>query len=265
MGKRKKKKKKYKREQRLYYFKNSIEVERTYTGKYGAPGEKRAKKEKPTKEQIEKQNQYNREKTVRRIIKENFPEDDYWVLLTYQKGYRTDIREAKRDFRKFIRYLRREYRKQNCELLWMVRTEVGKRGAAHHHLLANRIPNGDIIIKKCWKKTKGAGFTSYTPMYEEGGYKGLAHYITKPPEEEGIERNYSRSRNMVIPEPEITRAIKKEMREYPKAYPGYYIDQDSVIMGINPITGNEYQHFIMYRLDKKDTKKNIPWEIGGGG
>ena len=129
------KQKRYKREQRKYIFETSIEVERVYRGNGGGRGKKRHKRQKVTEEQIEKQNQYNREKKLRRIIKENFTEDDYWVLLTYLKGYRTSIKDAKKDFRKFTRILRREYRKRGYELKWIVRTEVGKRGAAHHHFL----------------------------------------------------------------------------------------------------------------------------------
>ncbi len=117
-----KKKKRHKREQKSYYFDFSIEVERTCTGNYGARGKKRQKRQKPTEEQIRKQNQYNREKKLRRILKANFGEDDFWVLLTYTKGYRTDIRSAKEDFSKFYRVLRREYRKRGYELKWVVRT-----------------------------------------------------------------------------------------------------------------------------------------------
>ena len=253
--------KKYKRDQKKYYFSTSIEVERTYTGNYGGKGKKREKRKKPTEEQIAKQNQYNREKKLRRILKENFKEDDYWALLTYIKGFRTNIKEAKKDFKKFVRMLRREYRKQGYELKWVVRTEVGRKGAAHHHFLANRIPDGDILIKKCWKKITGAGFPSFVPTYEDGGFAGLAHYLTKPPEGEETEHNYSRSRNLAIPEPEISRALKKEMSEYPVPDEGYYIDQDSVIMGINPITGHEYQHFIMYKIGTVAPVQ--PWKEGG--
>ncbi len=243
-----KKKKKYKRQQKAYYFNTSIEIERTYAGNYGARGKKRQKRAKPTEEQIAKQNQYNREKNLRRILKANFVEDDHWVLLTYLKGYRTDISQSKKDFKKFYRMLRREYRKRGYELKWVVRTEVGKRGAAHHHFLTNRIPDGDVLIKNCWRKIKGAGFPSFKHTHEEGGFAGLAWYLTKPPDNKGMEHNYSRSRNLVIPEPEITRTTKKEILEYPIPPEGYYIDPDSVNMGINPITGNEYQHFIAYKI-----------------
>jgi len=260
-----KRKKRYKREQSTYYFKNSIEVDRVCTGGYGAKGRKRQKRKKPTPEQIKLQNQYNKERKLRRIIKENFSENDHWVLLTYLKGYRTDVKPAKKDISYFIRILRREYRKRGFELKWVVRTEVGKRGAAHHHLLANRIPDGDILIKNCWRKIRNAGFPSFKTTYEEGGFAGLAWYITKPAEDGEAYSNYSRSRNMKIPEPKIERALKKEMTEYPKAPPGYYVDEDSVKMGINPITGYEYQHFIMYRIGTRAAPGEVaPVQRPGG-
>lgn len=249
------KQKRYKREQRTYYFKESIEVERVYRGKGGAKGCERKKRKKATPEQIERQNQYNREKNLRRLMAANFREDDHWVLLTYKRGTRLSMMEAEEDFTKFVRILRREYKKRGKELKWIVRTEIGSRGGVHHHLLVNRIPEGDLLIKKCWQKIEGAGFPSYKHTYEEGGFKKLAAYITKPPEQEGVERKYRRSRNMVIPEPEITRAKAKEMREYPIPLPGYYIDPESVTMGINPYTGQEYQYFIMHRLKKKGKEK----------
>lgn len=261
---RKKKRKKYKREQRSFYFTNLIEVERIYSGSGGGKGKKREKKKKPTEEQIKKQNQLNREKRLRRILLANFEENDLWVLLTYLKGFRTDIKAAKKDFGRFIRMLRREWRKRGYELKWVVRTETGKKGAAHHHLLVNRIPDADIIVKDCWKKIEGAGFSSYRHAYEEGGFKRLAYYITKPSEKEGEESNYSRSRNLIIPEPEITRALKKEMENPPEPLPGYYIDESSVVMGINPVTGCEYQYFTMYRIKPVRMREKPEWIQEGG-
>ncbi len=258
-----KKRKKYKREQRSYYFSNLIEVERIYTGNGGGKGKKREKRQKPTEEQIKKQNQHNREKHLRRILLANFEENDLWVLLTYLKGVRTSAKPAKKDFRRFIRMLRKEWRKRGHELKWVVRTEIGKKGAAHHHLLVNRIPDGDIIIKDCWRKIEGAGFPSYKHAYEEGGFESLAYYITKPPDEDGeeekTERNYSRSRNLIIPEPEITRALKREMQNPPEPLPGYYIDESSVVMGTNPVTGCEYQYFTMYRIKPVRMREKPEW------
>ena len=258
------KQKRYKREQRTYYFSNSIEVERVYRGNGGGRGRPREKKIKATEEQIARQNQYNKETNLRRILSENFKEDDYWILLTYLKGFRTNIKAAKKDFSKFSRKLRKEYKKRGYELKWVRRTEVGAKGAAHHHLVANSIPDGDILIKKCWREVTGAGFPSFKRLYEEGGFKNLAWYLAKPAEKEGLESNYSRSRNLTVPEPVITRAKAKEMREYPVPLPGYYIDESSVTMGINPITGQEYQHFIMFKL-KKGEVAPVQRKKGGPG
>lgn len=245
------KQKRYVREQRTYYFSNIIEVERIYRGKGGGRGRPREKRKKATPEQIARQNQWKKEKNLRRMLLENFKEDDYWALLTYLKGYRTSRAEAKKDFQKFYRSLGREYRKAGYELKWIVRTDVGTKGAAHHHVVINRIPDGDRLVKKCWRKITGAGFPSFKNLYEEGGFKGLAYYLTKPPSD-GKEKadNYSRSRNLIVPQPEITRARAADMREYPEPLPGYYIEKESVTMGINPVTGQEYQYFTMVRLER---------------
>ncbi|MBR1909885.1 MAG: hypothetical protein IJ821_04795, partial [Lachnospiraceae bacterium] len=69
----------------IYRFPTSIEREYKFKGNYGAKGEKRQKKQKRTPEDIERQNQYQRTKTVRHLIKANFTEGDYWTTLTYPK------------------------------------------------------------------------------------------------------------------------------------------------------------------------------------
>ena len=71
-----------------WMFPDSIEHEYKYMGKYGAAGEKREAKRNPTKEQIRKQNQWVREKLMRRLIKANFSPNDLWVTLKYPKGCR---------------------------------------------------------------------------------------------------------------------------------------------------------------------------------
>ena len=70
---------------KTYRFKNAIEREQYHTARYGAPGQKRQKKKKPTPEQMEKINQYNREKTARMKLREHFRENDYFADLTYMK------------------------------------------------------------------------------------------------------------------------------------------------------------------------------------
>lgn len=61
---------------------DTVEIEEKHTGKYGARGQTREKKRKATPEEIKKHNQWKRERDVRRLIKWNFRERDYWITLT---------------------------------------------------------------------------------------------------------------------------------------------------------------------------------------
>ena len=90
-----------------WHFRDSIEYEYKYAGNYGAKGEKRAKRRKATPEEVRRQNQRNREKNVRRLIKANFSSNDYWVTLKYPKGERPGIEEVKRHMKGFLDKVRR--------------------------------------------------------------------------------------------------------------------------------------------------------------
>ena len=95
------------KKQKLYRFKNSIEVEEYRDGRFGAKGEKRQEKRKATPEQVKRQNQFNRTKRLRRMIKANFKEDDLYWTLTFRKERRPDgIEEAKEIWKKLQRKLR---------------------------------------------------------------------------------------------------------------------------------------------------------------
>ncbi|MBS4981923.1 MAG: hypothetical protein KHZ72_11385 [Lachnospiraceae bacterium] len=86
----------YKRD--IWSFKDSMEVEEKHTGRYGAPGQKREKKKKATPEQIKKQNQWIKVRKVRRLIKWNFGEGDYWLTFTYRLTDRPkDMETAPKD------------------------------------------------------------------------------------------------------------------------------------------------------------------------
>lgn len=73
-----------------YYCGETIEVEKKHTGRYGAPGQKRQKKRKPTREEIQKQNERLAVQKLRRKINTNFGADDYHIILTYRPEERPD-------------------------------------------------------------------------------------------------------------------------------------------------------------------------------
>lgn len=243
----------------IFSFPQSNEYEIKYAGKYGAKGEKRKKKRKATPEQIKKQNQRNREKYIRRVIKANFTMGDYWATLKYPEGTRKTIEEVMNDLEKFKRNVRRAYKKQGELFKFIIRIEIGKKGGIHIHLLCNRpksMKNVDMLIQEKWKY----GRVNFQTLYEEGGYDRLAKYIVKEPDEEQYEQmqlfdikeqkqlvKYSTSKNLIRPQPERKvyrrRTVRKIIENGPQPSPGYYIDQDSVVAGENPYTGMNYLYY----------------------
>ena len=248
-----------------------------YAGRYGAKGEKRAKKVKPTPEQIKKQNQTNRVNRLRRLIKANFKVGDIWATLKFKKGTRVTVEQLRKCVKKFTDYLKYRYNKIGQAFKWICRKEIGKRFGVHVHFIINRFDSGntDKLIKAAWKHAGGYS-VNYEFLYEEGGYEDLAEYIVKQPdsqeddnqlslfpeEERKQFKTYSCSRNLIRPEPEVkeyrNRTVRKLIENGPVATPGYYIDKNSIYSGINPYTGMSYYRYTEYRLGV-DARYKPPW------
>lgn len=265
-----------------YYLINHIEHEYKYPGRYGARGEKRKKKKKPTPEQVAKQNQYNREARCRRDLRNNFYPGDYWVTLKYKSGVRKCMEEFLKDIKKFHRGMRREYKKRGEPYKWICRLEIGRRGGLHAHIVINRLPGDaytDLIIRDAWKKVEPDGSVDYTTIREQGGGKELAAYITKQAGEEMAGQMHlfskedqkrlvriSSSRNLDRAQPvrKIYRhwTMRKILEEGPKPAPGYYIDKGSIQAGVNRFTGYSYYRYTEVRIDQIDCRRRR--DPGGG-
>ncbi len=257
---------------RKYTFQKSTEYEFVFKGNYGAKGEKRAEKSKATPEQVRRQNRLNKQKKIRRLIKANFSEGDFWVTLTYPKGARPSVNQVMKDWDGFIRRMKTRYKKLGKELKWIRRIEIGSRGAVHAHVIINRLEGEqtDLMIKECWKP----GHVNYATLYEEGDYEQLADYLAKDEmtkkQEAELEqkdrkrlRAYSHSRNLTTVEPQTRTyghwTMRRIIRDGPKPTPGYYILKDSIRSGVNPYTGMSYLYYTENRLDEadhEDTTKN---------
>lgn len=273
--------------EKIFKSRNVIEHEFSYKGKYGAKGEKRADKTKPTKEQMAKQNQTNRENHIRRTLQLNFSEGDFWVCLKYPKGYRLPLEEVERDLDKFIANVRYAYRKLGHELKWFIREDIGKRGGIHIHIAVNRLweIHTDELLDEKWKyllRKRGIkeedlnGKIEWKTMYEEGGFKRLAAYIAKKYNEDSEEyeqlsmfdeteqkklSSVRSSRNLIRPEPEVKEFYQKTMRKIiehgPEPTPGFYIDKDSIVCGVNRFTGLSYFQYTEYRIRGR-TERGYP-------
>lgn len=252
--------------------KKYIEHEIKYTGKCGAKGEKRGPREKATPEQMKKQNQWKKEKLVLRLIRENFGYGDLWTTLKFPKGTRMTGKEMREIRKKFLKELRAAYGKRKTPLKYICRLEIGENGGPHMHIITNRIDEGEgaaEVIQKIWSRY--GKYLYFTPLYEEGDFKDLAHYITKPLKEDAIagqmtlfgqeeDRSifsaYSNSKNLTRPEVEQheykRRTVRKLVEEGPKPAPGYYIDRDSIRCGINPYTGMSYYYYTEIRVKPGD-------------
>lgn len=153
--------------------------------------------------------------------------------------------------------------------MFVYRIEIGKRGGLHCHMVINRIPEGDLLMRDAWKKaTKDAGSIDYTTIEETGGFGGLAEYICKQPDEE-IQGQMkfdildedkkkliaiSSSRNLKRPCPVIKKrshwTIRRLLTEDLKPAPGFMIDKDSIRKGVNRFTGLSYLYYTEVRIDQ---------------
>ena len=238
----------YKR--KIYRFKNAIEVEEYHTGRFGAPGQRRRKKENETPAEVEKINQKHRETTCRRKLRANFDVNDYFTDLTYEKDRRPeDMDQAKRDWQRFLRKVRKEYEARGYPLKWIRNIEVGTRNAWHIHLVINRIPDTDLILRRAW--THGKVYNEL--LYEKGEFANLAAYITKTPKTDPRlrEASYSASRNLPIPEPEEKVIFRwPTWKENPTIRKDtartWYIDKDSIYEGVNKF-GYRFRRYTLLR------------------
>lgn len=227
------------------------EVSKYYPGNYGAPGCKRKEKKKRTPEDIARQNKTNRENHLKRLIIKNFKEGDWHLILKYTRENRPEsMKEAKKRIKKFLEKMREAYKKAGYMFKYIYVTERGKQGACHHHLIIEDIAEAVLNTKKMIMKYWKYGSKAFIPLYEDGEFQKLAEYIVKKETKEECEGcSYSRSRNLIVPEPKKKVIHSRQWRKEPKPEKGWYILPDSVINGTNPITGYPYQHYIMRKLD----------------
>ena len=241
--------------QRIIRAGNTIEVENTYPTKFGDTlSRKKRGKNTPEAMQV-----YNEELAIRkltRLINTNFIPEDWFVTLHYEnhnrpKGYK----EAKAELSAFMRQLRKLYKEWGIELKYVKRTARGERGGIHHHVV---LPQGVDFrrVTAFWKEFVKATHKARPPdcraLYDTGEYSSLAAYIVKQPmvddDDEGYTKKWIGSRNLKKPVEEPPKDINEiKWKEIPTARPGYYIDEDSIRAGCNPVNGRPY---LFYRMVK---------------
>lgn len=215
-------------------------------------GEKRRKKVERTCEAQKKVNLRQAVKKLTRILNANFNQNDYYLTLKYKKEERPKTKEElRKHIDKYLRDMRRIYKKAGTVFKYVWVAEVGERGAVHIHIVVSGIDFR--LIKSTWNH----GFTTCEPMREDGQYRKLAEYFVKYSEKtlhttgELQGKRYNSSKNMVIPEPDKKIRSGDRYREKLVIPKGYYLDADSVRSGIHEITGWAYFSYTVIKLEGK--------------
>lgn len=237
-----------------FRMRETIDIEKSHSGKYGAPGKKREPKRKATPEDILRQNIWIAVKNLKRKINANFGSDDFHLTLTYRRENRISIQDSKQLLKKFLDNLRKEYKKLGQPLKYIVTTEY-KNKAIHHHLIVNHLVGGSTTsaVNRWWK----VGRPYFVPLDDTGEYILLANYFIKETSktfqdlENPNKTRYSCSRNLIIPEAKEEIIDSKTWRKEPTARKGYYIDKNSIVEGTNPVTGHRYQYYTLIKLKKR--------------
>jgi len=217
-----------------YYAGQTIEKRKYYARRSDVPKVKKGETDKPSKQEIERINLRNAERKMRLLLNTNFIDGDYNITLTYNTDGPPPIWEqAKQDWRRFLRRLRKLYADAGRELKWLVVTAIGKRhGRLHHHLICSAgVPLGDIQL--AWELGKVRAGVLDT----EGQYGGLAHYLVNqkraaPSEGEHVQR-WSCSRNLEQPRVERRTVKARSWREEINPPEGYYEEKNARYIGID--------------------------------
>lgn len=220
----------------------TIEVERYFSSRYKKPGIKRSQKVKPTREEQKRINTRQAERKLRILINANFEYGDYHLTLNYIRERGTEPRtkeEMKKDIAIFLREMRKEYKKRGMEFKYIHVSEIGEKGARHHHLVINKIDTE--VIQRSWYKAYAGHTRIHThPLDDSGNYAQLAGYLIKYTDkhrsgDDALQgKRWNCSKNLVRPEPKIKIISERaSFRSEPKPIKGYYIDKDSIQCGMH--------------------------------
>lgn len=235
-----------------------IEVEKYFTFKYKNKKVNRMPKVNHTPEAMQKVNERNAIKKLRRLINANFGYNDKHLILTYAPQNRPASPEAaKKDLEKLTRNLRKLYKKHGLELKYISVGEYGKK-SAHFHMVINKGISVDDIAE-IWPH----GRIRANPLDKSGDYSQLAEYLVKQtrktfndPERAIFKKRWNSSSNLIKPEPIVELVKSESWRETPTAPEGYYVITDSIYTDVSDITGYPFQYYKCLSLSGKSTYEN---------
>lgn len=158
--------------------------------------------------QDRKNNMQKARNRLRRLITANFNENSKFITLTFKDNLR-DVKQANKDFKKFIQRLRYRY----GSFKYAAVIEFQKRGAVHYHMISDLpyIKNQDL--NKIW----GHGFVKINNIEHVdnvGAY--MIKYMTKNTNDLRLRglKSYQTSKNLERPSEYVGDAGKKILELY---------------------------------------------------
>lgn len=163
------------------------------------------------------------------------------MVMTYAKAKGEpprSVENMKADAARFLRLLRKAYKRLGKELKYIHVMEVGSHGARHHHIVINKIDTD--IVQKCWEH----GRINVNPLDDSGDYSKLAAYLLKYSSEtvgtpDALQtKRWNASRNLIHPEP-VRKIITKRAwfrceAKVPSKYSGrYQVNKNSIEDGVS--------------------------------
>ena len=224
----------------------------------GKHWKKRGKRKAITPEAVAKNNLRLAIKKVWLLLAMNFDHTCSHMTLTYA-GDAPTKEQAKKEFEKFIRRIRREFRKQGEELKALYVTEY-ENHRIHHHIVINT--TDQQMVDRIW----GKGFVHATVMDDSGDYHDLAEYLVKETEktfrlEDAVNKQrYGHTRNLVMPVIKQEEISLTDMTKDPKPIKGYYIPKDRVRTFQHPVTG--LMHRVWIELPLASPRRYKVWPRG---
>ncbi len=159
----------------------------------------RKKREQLTPPKQQNLNDKNARRYFVLLVKSNFDDGDFHIVLTYNDERRPEtIEAAEHEVALFIDRLRTLYRKHGVKKVeYVFITEQGKKsGKIHHHILLKNVGISRDEIEERWH-SKGLGFANSKKLRaNDNGIEQIANYLQK---ESAGKKRWKNSKGLVRP------------------------------------------------------------------
>lgn len=242
------------------YFKKTVECSNgmTFVTKYTGREQTGKKRAARSEETSLKKKLYNIRKSIENLyhlLLCNFFPKDYNLVLTYPQNERMTVTQAKATVVEFLSRYRKYCKANNYKPDYIYNTEIGGRGAIHHHIILHSHKDLEDIME-LWEQASGGKVQCKGNwlLWDNYDWHGLAEYLidrTKggklPDTHIPGERRYIPSKGLKKPKV-TTERIEAKRWGKPRAIKGYELIKDSIRTGTDELTGGAYMKYSMRRI-----------------